>query len=67
MTCSGLFQYGLDYVLGFCASRNCKAVKATEREEVKILRFLKPLQAVWHGLIVVGLRLCPKTRSSGLQ
>jgi hypothetical protein len=39
-------------------------VKATERDEVKSLRSLKPLQAIGHTAIVIPLRPCPKARSS---
>ena len=41
-----------------------ETVKAAERNEVKSLRFPEPLQVVWHRPIVIGLRLCLKTRSS---
>jgi hypothetical protein len=61
---ASLFQYGLYCVLGSGCFEKWKTVKATERNEVKSLRFLEPLQAVWHGPIVIGLRLCSKTRSS---
>jgi hypothetical protein len=33
-------------------------MKTTERDEVKSLRFLEPLQAVGHIAIVIGLRGC---------
>jgi hypothetical protein len=35
-------------------------VKATERDEVKSLRSLKPLQAIGHTAIVISLQPFPK-------
>jgi hypothetical protein len=39
-------------------------VKATERDEVKSLSSLEPLQAIGHIVIVMLLRPYPKTHSS---
>jgi hypothetical protein len=39
-------------------------VKATERDEVKSFRLLKPLQAVWHGPIIIRPQSDLDTRSS---
>jgi hypothetical protein len=61
MTFPDLFEYCLDRVLGAGRFKESKTVEATERDEVKSFRPLEPLQAVWHGVIVVEL---PRIRSS---
>jgi len=53
MTRPHLFQHGLDGVPGIRRGKERKTVKTTERDEVKRLGFLEPLQAVGHGPIVI--------------
>ena len=64
MTCPSLFQNGFDRYLGARRFKERKPVKATERDEVKSLSSLEPLQAIGHIVIVMLLRPYPKTHSS---
>ena len=51
-------------VLGGRLLKERQAVEATDRDEVKRLRLLKPLQSAGHVFIVILPRLDRKTRSS---
>jgi len=53
MSCTSLFQYGLEYVLGFRRIEKWETVKATEGDEVESFCLLEPFQIVRHGAIIV--------------
>jgi hypothetical protein len=53
MTRPSLFQNGFDCFFGPRCLKERKPVKATERDEVKSLRALEPLQAIGHAAIAI--------------